>query len=97
MKTFNSVESYLKKKAKERDDYICWYCGFVGKVQMEKQGKLVWVPQDDLVQADHITPKGMKGKNVLENFQTLCKPCHKRKTVKDRKKIKQWRKANGIV
>ena len=96
MKRINTVESYLKKKAKKRDDYTC-VCGFVGKVQMEKHGKLVWVSQDDLVEADHIKPKAMGGENILSNFQTLCKRCHKKKTVKDRKNIKEWGKLHGVV
>lgn len=86
-----SIEQKVKKEAKVRDDYTCQVCGFVGKVQVLKEGKLVWVPCDDLVEADHIIPKGIIVINTLDNFQTRCKPCHKEKTKLDCLKIKERR------
>lgn len=34
-----------------------------------------------LWQADHRTPRAMGGSDALENLQTLCITCHKRKTA----------------
>lgn len=33
--------------------------------------------------ADHIVPKAMGGTDALDNLQTLCAPCHYRKTARD--------------
>lgn len=59
-----------KKKVFERDVYQCGFCGQVGLK----------------LQADHIMPASLYAEKALDiaNGQTLCKPCHKRKTDLDR-------------
>lgn len=34
-------------------------------------------------QVDHIQPKALGGSDELTNLQSLCIPCHKKKTAKD--------------
>lgn len=43
--------------------------------------------------ADHVIPIALGGAQFeLDNYQTLCRPCHKKKTAKDMKKIALARK-----
>lgn len=89
--------NYLKKQVKKRDDYTCVKCGFEGKMTTIKNGQLVKVPCDDLVEADHIIAKGLNGReNKLEYFQTLCKLCHRKKTIEDIKKIKEMKQYGAL-
>lgn len=37
---------------------------------------------------DHIIPKGLGGSDDITNLQLLCIPCHKKKTKKDMKTIR---------
>jgi len=59
-----------KKKVFKRDGYACGFCG-IGNTKIE---------------ADHIRPFSLYPELRLDlaNGQTLCKPCHKRKTDLDR-------------
>lgn len=59
---FRELEDFspeMKKKIFERDDYKCVICGFGIKNGVE-------------IHADHIVPKDLGGKAILENGQTLC-------------------------
>lgn len=47
------------------------------------------LPAEDL-QIDHIQPRGMDGKDDVENLQLLCDPCHKQKTLKDTEAIRKF-------
>ena len=51
-----------------RDKGLCVQCKREGRV---KPGKEV----------DHIIPLKRGGTNAIKNLQTLCKPCHSRKTA----------------
>ena len=63
---------YLKKKAKERDDYTCQVCG---------------LRDDEIMQVDHIRPKSLHPElyEILENLLTLCPNCHARKTIREKR------------
>lgn len=37
----------------------------------------------DRLSADHVTPEVLGGETVLDNLQTLCKPCNSRKGTRD--------------
>ncbi len=65
-----------KQKAKIRDDYTCQVCG---------------LRDVEIVEVDHIKPKSVYPELVasLENLMTMCPNCHRRKTIKDRKIIKE--------
>ncbi len=54
----------LRHKVEERDHGICAQCGLY----------------DAKWEADHKTELWEGGEDVLENMQTLCRRCHKRKT-----------------
>ena len=53
----------LKKKAFQRDNFTCQKC----KIQ-DKTAKIL--------EAHHITPLYLEGKNELDNIITLCFDCH---------------------
>jgi 5-methylcytosine-specific restriction endonuclease McrA len=42
-----------------------------------------FVPRKSLWELDHIVPLIDGGGHELENLQTLCKPCHKKKTSRE--------------
>jgi hypothetical protein len=44
--------------------------------------------RDQLWDADHVVELQDDGANTLENLQTLCVPCHKKKTQEERSKRK---------
>ena len=50
---------------------------------------------------DHIIPASVGGDNSLKNCKLLCRPCHSRKTKRDRKEIDKTRrilkKAAGLT
>ncbi len=65
--------SFLKDKVKERDFYTCQICG---------------LRDEEIVEVDHIIPRCIN-KMVeydMNNLQTICPNCHKRKTVREIKK-----------
>lgn len=56
----------LRKACGERDHFVCQDCG-------EPTGKSY--------HADHIVAREAGGGDTLDNLQTLCRPCHSRKTM----------------
>ena len=58
-------------KALIRDAHLCKICSKAG---------IITVATD----VDHIIPKAKGGTNELTNLQSLCNPCHKQKTTKER-------------
>lgn len=63
---------WLQNERKRLDNYTCAHCGLIDR---------------DIMDADHIIPKSVdpKLKHDINNLQTLCPNCHKRKTLKERK------------
>ena len=61
----------IKKRIKERDNYLCQPC--------LKRGK--YTPMHAV---DHILPKSQGGTDDESNLQCICKPCHNRKTAIER-------------
>ena len=76
---FRKSLQWLKGKAKIRDDYTCRICGLREK---------------EIMEVDHIIPNAIKPElyEDLDNLQTLCPNCHRRKTVGDRRLIFERRK-----
>lgn len=48
------------------------------------------------LEADHIIPVALGGCEDLDNLQTLCYDCHKKKTVQDHEKIRRVRKTRKL-
>lgn len=60
----------LRQQTLERDNFVCQYCG-----EPYAENKL---------ECDHIVPLKDGGKDNINNTQTLCIPCHYRKTLSER-------------
>jgi 5-methylcytosine-specific restriction enzyme A len=60
-----------RKQALERDGHLCQEC--------IKQGVATLATD-----VDHIQNKASGGTDDLSNLQSLCNPCHKAKTIKER-------------
>ena len=58
---------YLTSEILKRDNYTCKICGLM---------------DEEIVEVDHIMEKSIGGLNQMENLQTLCPNCHRRKTVR---------------
>jgi 5-methylcytosine-specific restriction endonuclease McrA len=75
----------LRKKVFERDNHKCVKCGADGKKKIKTPyGGYKTIELD----ADHIIPIALGGDEWdIDNVQTLCGVCHKKKTKKDICKI----------
>mgnify|MGYP002760721558 FL=1 len=64
VETYTLTESWaqIRKKALERDEYECQYCGVEEPVAM--------------LEVHHIIPVRLDGGDELENLVTLCQRCH---------------------
>ena len=70
-----------RKAAFERDNYTCQKCGQLcdGPIDGKSSHKNVNTPS-----LDHIVPISQGGDVYdIDNMQTLCWPCHKRKTLEE--------------
>lgn len=66
----------LRKQVLKRDNYLCQEC--------LREGRLTPLgvrPRDHAV--DHIEAKAKGGTDAMTNLQSLCAPCHDRKTARD--------------
>ncbi len=61
----------LRNAAMKRDKYICQLCLLQG----------ICTPAREV---DHILNKARGGSDTMDNLQSVCKPCHKAKTQKER-------------
>lgn len=61
----------VRERILKRDGYLC--------LEHKKRG--VYVPGNEV---DHIIPKEHGGTDDDSNLQTLCKECHKEKTIRER-------------
>lgn len=64
----------------ERDGYRCVHCG-------DTQGPF---------EVDHIDNSRGPGYNLDENKQTLCRPCHSKKTRAEERRGQQARRARAL-
>lgn len=69
---YGHVWRKLRTQILQRDDYLCVSCRAAGRL----------VPATDV---DHIVPKSQGGTDTPDNLQSLCKPCHRRKTATENK------------
>lgn len=63
----------IRARIMRRDKALCQHCLRAGRV----------VPATDV---DHIIAKKHGGTDSDDNLEALCKPCHKKKTAKERTK-----------
>lgn len=61
----------IKDQVHVRDNYTCQHCGIV-TLELE---------------CDHIVNKAQGGTDDLNNLQSLCKPCHAKKTQLESQKV----------
>lgn len=59
-----------REVALQRDHYLCQPC--------ERQGRVT-----PATQVDHIIPKAQDGTDDYDNLESICEPCHKRKTAQE--------------
>lgn len=64
------------RKRRLDEEPLCRHCSDAGYVTQAEQ-------------VDHITPVALGGKNVWDNTQSLCLPCHKAKTADDIRAIRK--------
>ncbi|MDP2158108.1 MAG: HNH endonuclease signature motif containing protein, partial [Nitrospirota bacterium] len=60
-----------------RDSFTCQNCG-IRPMQQERP----WLPDLSRLECDHRIPLSKGGETVMDNLQTLCDECHKRKGLK---------------
>ena len=68
---YGKVWRVKRLKILQRDDYLCQEC---------KRNGIVTAATD----VDHIKSKAQGGTDEDSNLQSLCKPCHKAKTIAER-------------
>ena len=79
----------LREKTLKRDDYTCAVCGVRHVELYGHEHKLV---------ADHIVPIAMGGDQWdMDNLQTLCRTCDKKKTRKDQGDIGKVRRIEKML
>ena len=80
----------LRRRIRKRDRAICAHCRLDTNAlrrQVRGRGRARalrekgFVPRRSLWELDHIVPLIDGGSHELDNLQTLCKPCHKKKTA----------------
>lgn len=69
----------LKKEVKIRDNYTCQVCGLYDK---------------EIIEIDHIQPASIfpDMEKKIDNLVCLCPNCHRRKTKRDRKAIREYKR-----
>jgi hypothetical protein len=59
-----------------RDNFTCRHCGYA---PFTTNADGIQIPDLKQLECDHITPISKGGETVLDNLQTLCKICNRRK------------------
>ena len=81
-----------RRRVRKRDRTICAQCHLnTNRLAREVRGRgrarilreKGFVPRRSLWELDHIVPLIDGGGHELENLQTLCTPCHKKKTAQE--------------
>ena len=59
-----------------RDNFTCQECGF-HRMQEDRP----WLPDISQLECDHIIPLAKGGETTMDNLQTLCKECNRKKGI----------------
>lgn len=96
----------LRRQVRKRDRGICRICRVdTNRVRREVQGagrarklrELGFQPRRSLWELDHVVPLIDGGGHGADNLQTLCVPCHRRKTAEEaRARAEQRRDAVAL-
>ena len=86
------MHAALRATVYRRDGFSCRRCGAKAKdVPEAYDGRftlwtdtLTGVGSQDVLVVDHVLTLRAGGRNVIENFQTLCETCNRRKTKEDK-------------
>ena len=62
-----------------RDNFTCRNCG-LHPLRVDKP----WLPDISQLECDHIVPIARGGKTEMDNLQTLCKHCNRKKGIRKR-------------
>jgi len=82
----------IRYRVFKRDKGVCAMCG--EQMTWEFDGKQI--PNDSQLVCDHIKPLAMDGEMWdMENLQTLCIECNKKKTAEDLANIAEYKKVNN--
>lgn len=87
---------HIRQRVMRRDHYTCRNCGKTW-APVYANGK-TYLRNCDLFPfiVDHIRPLSMGGEPfALSNLQLLCVECHRLKTVKDLREIREYKKKSG--
>jgi 5-methylcytosine-specific restriction endonuclease McrA len=82
----------LRRRVRKRDRGVCRACGVdtrrldretrgLGRGRAERLRSLGFHPRRSLWELDHVRPLIEGGGHDLSNLQTLCVPCHRRKSA----------------
>lgn len=102
LKFHNPSHAALRRHVFHRDGFQCVRCGAKGvDVPDDYTGRwtlntntLVRNKWADVLILDHILTLRAGGRNVVENFQTLCETCNRRKGKEDKAAIEAYRKVS---
>jgi 5-methylcytosine-specific restriction endonuclease McrA len=93
-----------RRRVRKRDRGRCAACGLdtyalrrriQGRGSHRKLRELGFKPRKSLWELDHIVPLVDGGSHDLANLQTLCTPCHKRKTAREAGARRERRRAEA--
>jgi 5-methylcytosine-specific restriction endonuclease McrA len=98
-----------RRRVRRRDRGICAQCRvdtyairrrFQGRGATKKLRELGFKPRKSLWELDHVVPLIEGGGHELSNLQTLCTPCHKRKTAQEaaaRREARRESEEEGVL
>ena len=72
---------YWRKKVLERDDYTCKHCG-LKDLEIMDVDHIIQIRVSHFSKRDEERNKDLR-ENGIDNLQTLCPNCHKRKSVQE--------------
>lgn len=98
-----------RRRVRRRDRGICAQCGVDtyairrrhrGRGATKQLRELGFKPRKSLWELDHVVPLIEGGGHEISNLQTLCTPCHKRKTAQEaaaRRESRREREEEGLL